>query len=649
MKAKWPTFGAYVVLHNAETNGYPWRECIRTALEYCHKVYILEVDSSEEDVQAIYDEFNNEQRIVMKRLEGVWDMDDMTIVGRMKQTAREMVQEDYCIYLDSDEILKVQSYDLLVDLVLNNSHANVFALPYITFFGDPYHIANFKDMENFWRWKIFRNLPQIGHGIHGKARKYDEDGNLYMDKTISDGCELIDMNTLEVVPSVLFMPQHYVQAGQIYSQVPQTEDERAIVSTATSEVINQFPMVCLHYGWVDFQQKAENGIRYWTKTKAFKTGVEHSRLFDGLDDEKIAEKIAEWQEIDRLPLNIKEHPEIMKPRLASQLKPKILTVSLSNRGPFGVPKWNHLLKDALEDYDVQSFAFDEHVTNAPQNATEIQKAQSFIHWLRQSEYDKDAAVIFADGFWASTYDGPAKVVSVIHGLWSHPLRDKWDDGLIEQRKELFEYQLDYYKKAKEMGHTLVCVSPFIHQILKEEHGIDSILIPNAIDQDFWDKVKILNMEKTRPLILHGITTANKGLDILSAIENHPLLKDFDIASVDEIAAHADVPKAVAFKAADVAFLPTKWEASSFLLLECLANNLPIAAYRAGILNCRELSRIDQIGVILDDYDVDAFAKAIVEANENRTKYIFGRQFLQENGMTLDKWAADIKRLIFEVL
>ncbi len=660
MKAKWPTFGAYLVLHNAESNGYPWRECIRTALEYCDTVYILEVDSSPEDVAAIHEEFSYESRIVMKRLEDQWDMDDMTIVGRMKQQAREMVKEEYCIYLDADEILKIANREILTDLVLNNSHSDVFSLPYVTFFGDPYHIANFKDMENFWRWKIFRNLSHIGHGVHGKARQYDGDGKLYMDKKVSDGCELINMNTLDVMGSVLFMPQQYIQAGNIYGTVPETEDEKAIVSIATSEVVNQFPMVCLHYGWIDFKRKAQNAINYWTKTKAYKTGVEHSRMFDGLNPEsingfegqeqQILNTISGWQKIDRISLNIKAHPDIIQPKIAHLLKPKVLTISLSNRGPHGVPKWNHALVDALTEYDVQNFAFDDHVATAPASSNEIQKAQSFTHWLEQSESDYHASVIFADGFWAATYKGNAKVVSVIHGLWSHPLRDKWDDGLIEQRKQLFEYQIEYYNRAESMGHTLICVSPFIHKILKEDYGIDSVLIPNAVDLDFWDSIRITNLEKDKPLILHGITSVNKGSDIIHAIERHPLIKDrFDIGSIDEISKHAGVPKAVAFKAADVAFLPTKWEASSYLLLECLANNLPIAAHRAGILNCTDMEHIDNIGVIVDDYDVDAFAKAIVKAHEDRLKHLHGRMFLQANGMTLDKWGSDIKQLIYKVL
>ena len=660
MRAKMPTFGAYVVLHNAETNGYCWRECIRNALEFCNRVYILDVDSSEEDHQAIYDEFSSERGVVLKRIEGEWDMDDKSIVGRMKQKAREMVKDDYCVYLDADEILHVKNPEFLVDMILNNPQSEVYSVPYFTFFGSPYQIANFEQAENFWRWKIFRNLPHIGHGVHGEARKYDEDGKLYMDKAISDGCEIINLETLGVMPSLMFMPPQYGEAGNLYRTTPKTLEEKSTITTLFSECLNDFPIVCWHYGWVNFEEKAKNALAYWTKTKAFKDGEEHSGLFqsledvyfegEGLDEGKINQCIQNWKDIDTIPLNVREHPEIIKPKLSSQAKPKVLTISLDNVGPFGVPKWNHTLREALGQYNVQSFSFNQHVSNSPENATEIEKSKSFIGWIRTRNYDKDALVIFADGFWASTYDGSAKVISVVHGLWSHPERDKWDEGLIEERKHLFDYQIDYYKRAKEMGHTLICVSPFIHKILEEEHGVESILIPNAVDQSFWDKINITTLEKDKPLILHGITSVNKGSDILQRIENHPLIKDrFDIGSIDEIAVHADVPKAVAFKAADVAFLPTKWEASSYLLLECLANNLPIAAYRAGILNCEGLHRMDSIGVIVDDYDVDKFAQAIVDAYENRLKYLCGRLFLQENEMTTKTWNTRMQQLIYEVL
>ena len=134
------------------------------------------------------------------------------------------------------------------------------------------------------------------------------------------------------------------------------------------------------------------------------------------------------------------------------------------------------------------------------------------------------------------------------------------------------------------------------------------------------------------------------------VENHPLIKDrFDIGTVDEIAEAGGCDKAATFKAADVAFLPSKWEASSYLLLECLANNLPIVALRAGILHCPELKHLDKIGIILDEYDADKFAEALVEVTENAHKYKSGRLFIQENHMTKKHWDGRMKQLIYEVL
>ena len=650
MNVNWPAFGAYLVMHNAEKSQYPWRECIKNALTYCNSVYILDCNDDDVDMTALQKEFGSTQGVIVKRDADKWDMDDIAIIGKKKQKARQMVREEYCIYLDADEILYFKNYEALIDLVLNNVSADVIALPYVTFFGDPYKIANFKDAENYWRWKIFKNKPHIGHGIHRQAIKYDDNGRVYMDKTQSDGCEIINVNTLEIMPSLMFAPNAYLKAGELYRTVPTDENSKAHVALIFSELISSFPAVCYHYGWVDFERKARNGLQYWTQTKAYKTGVEHSKLFDGLEEDTIAAKIAEWEAIDTIPLLVKDHPDVIKHYIGTQLKPKVLTVSLSSRGPFGVPKWNRMLAEGLEDYDVQRFAFEDHVSTFPKEAQEDHKSVSFMKWLTDNNFDQNSLAIFADGFWGAEYRGVSKVVSVIHGLWSHPLRDKWDDGLLTERRRLANIQLNYYAMAKELGHTLICVSPFIHKLLKDDFGIDSILIPNAVDLDFWDKIRIASVETDRPLILHGITSVNKGSDILKAVENHPLIKDkFDIGSIDEIAAHCNVPKEVVFKAADVAFLPTKWEASSYLLLECLANNLPIAAYRAGILNCTELEHMGDIGVIVDDYDVDAFAKAIVAAYEDRMKYKMGRVFLQKNNMTTKTWNARMSKLIYEVL
>jgi glycosyltransferase involved in cell wall biosynthesis len=661
MKANWPSFGAYLILYNAEVSQYPWRECIRNALTFCDHVYILECNSEDDTYDRIVQEFSDVPNITLKRSETNWDMSDTLVVGKKKQEARSMVQTDYCVYLDADEILLCRDRNVLIDLVLHHPDAEAFCLPYITFFGSPYEVGSFENSENYWRWKILKNVPHLGHGAHGKARKYDGEGKVYIDKSISDGCEIINLETLEIVSSLMYFPTNYAKAGELYKSVPKSPDEKKIISTVFSEIINDFPLVCLHYGWIDFTNKVRNAKEYWTKTKAFKSGgVEHSRLFDGLSEDainafegqeqQIKNTIGAWKGMDTIALKVKKHPDIIRPKIGHLLKPKILNVALASTGPFGVPKWGHQLKYSLSDYDVQTYAFNDYVTNTPPNAMEFHKAESFVKYIKQSKNDEDALVLFGDGFWAATYPGPAKVISVVHGLWSHPLRDKWDDGLLEQRKQLFEYQLRYFRSATQMGHTLVCVSPFIHKVLREEHGIDSILIPNAVDLEMYDRVYITEMEKDRPLILHGITSDNKGLDILQQIENHPLIKDkFDIGSIDEISAHAQIPKMATFKAADVAFLPTKWEASSYLLLECLANNLPIAAHRAGILNCKELEHIDQIGVIVDDYEVDKLAEAIVEAYENSDKYRNGRNFVKANNMTLDKWSTSIKNLIYEVL
>jgi glycosyltransferase involved in cell wall biosynthesis len=340
----------------------------------------------------------------------------------------------------------------------------------------------------------------------------------------------------------------------------------------------------------------------------------------------------------------------MKERLAPQAKTKILNIGQDMKGAGGVAKWGRLLTDELDEYDIQTFSFTDYSTVVPPNALEFHKADSFINYLKQVEADKNAKVVIGDGFWASTYSGPAKVISIIHGLWHHPLREKhMDDGLVDLRKKLWEYQYEYFKKADSLGHTLVSCSPFVQKLLKEDFGIETKCIPNAIDLDFYDKIRIGAIDSDRPLILHGILSQHKGLDILPAVENHPLIKDkFDIGTIDEIAKAGQCDKAATFKAADVGFMPSKWEASSYLLLEMLANNLPIVALRSGILYCKDLKGIDKIGIILDENDPKAYAEAIQEVYENKHKYMNGRQFLIENNMTLDKWTASMRKLIGEL-
>lgn len=674
MKLKWPTFGAYLILYNAERSAYPWRETITSALSFCDKVYVLECrsdDDTAKELESFRETLEDEkERLVINTAEKEWDMDDMAIVGNRKQEARSKVTEDWCVYLDADEILEVKNRADLVDLILHNHHlGHVFSVPYITFFGSPYTIGNFKDCENFWRWKIFRNLDAIGHGVHKNARKYDEDGCMYFDKADSDGCELINIETLDIMPSIMFMPGEYGQAGQVYTeQHPDHPITKAQIGDIFTRTMNDFPVVCYHYGWIDFEAKANNALHYWTKTKAFRTGIEHSELFDGLASKVEGEvwidgggckkaKLEEWRAKPTIAVHPIQHPPVIQEHIANLTKPRILNISLDKYVEAGVPAWGRQLETALSEYEVVWYAFNGHAGNVPPEALENDKAEAFCKWIQEQGCDKDALVVFGDGFWASTYTGPARVVSVVHGLWSHPERDKWDDGLLEQRQHLFAKQLEYYKNAEELGHKLICVSPFIHEILKEEYGIDTTLIPNAIDPKPFQEAELPEgFETDKPIIMHAITSVNKGKDIREAFRDHELIKDkFHVMRLDEVEEKFQLTKAQAFKAASVIWAPTKWEASSYFLLEALAAEKPIVSYNTGILRSKKVqkTKLDlwDAGIrVVHTYDVNEFAHTVALAHMFAEKEnTQGLEFLKRNKMLFSDWQAAMKQVVYEVL
>jgi hypothetical protein len=199
-----------------------------------------------------------------------------------------------------------------------------------------------------------------------------------------------------------------------------------------------------------------------------------------------------------------------------------------------------------------------------------------------------------------------------------------------------------------MGHTLICVSPFIHKILKEEHGIESKLVPNAIDPTkFQNTILMENASVEKPIILHGITSVNKGADILDEFKSK-IGTDFDVLSIDEVCQKYSCSKEYAYKLASVMFMPSKWEASSYLLLEALAAELPFVAYRSGVLKANP-DGIDTCGKVIDNYDVDEFVKACTEVIADNEAHHGFNEVLKKNRMTMSQWIDAVKLTIYEVL
>jgi glycosyltransferase involved in cell wall biosynthesis len=554
--------------------------------------------------------------------------------------ARSKCNGDYCWQIDGDEIVHEKDYDAINRIIANNQDVDIFDFGVVTFYGDLYHMA--VEGENWWKWRLSKNKPEIMHGVHKQARQYNTDGIMYFDKKVSDSCEYIDANTQEIYRHSMFVNPSVEQYRKACIENSSDVNLKAYGSQLSRMANNT---ICVyHYSWYDFERKFDNGHKFWSKSYAYRNNLnEHSNMFS--DTENKSSVIESWNDKLKAPVNVVSHPQVMQSKLSSGMRPRIVNISLDRYGRGGVAVWGRFLeKHFNDDYEVVWYAFNDYI-GSDNNTIESEKARSFGKWLIDNEMLRGADTIFVDGFWGMSLPDDMPVISVIHGIWTHPTREVVDDGLLKIRQFLFEKQLEYWRNT---SHKLVCVSPFVQRILKDEHGIETQLIPNVtyLDDTF------VPIEKTKPLILHGITAKHKGSDILNHIKCSDAFANFDIMSLDEAGKHFNVRKEWAMANADVLFAPSAWEANSYLLLEAMAFDIPIITYNTGLPNdgtgdARENPWEEMpYGIRVNKYDKETYMSALMYFfDDNRSVVYQPKQWLIDNNYTISAWIDQMKEAI----
>jgi hypothetical protein len=110
-----------------------------------------------------------------------------------------------------------------------------------------------------WKWRLSRNLPNITHGIPKQLRRQDAEGNIYAAEG-TDGCDMIDVNTHEVIEHVSFYTQQADAARRAGLQG--NDDARREYEGWFNSVVNVLPNVH-HYSWYDIERKIRLYRDYW--------------------------------------------------------------------------------------------------------------------------------------------------------------------------------------------------------------------------------------------------------------------------------------------------------------------------------------------------------------------------------------------------
>ena len=257
-----PTISGYTTTLNCIKHQYPWKQSIRSMLEFCDEVVVLDggsTDGTWEEIQEFATKFGH-GKLIPAQNKRDWDHPRFAVFdGDQKAEARKLCTSDYCWQQDADEIVHEHDYSNIKSLVKNfPKTANLISLPVVEYWGCAEKVR--LDI-NPWKWRLSRNLPNITHGIPKELRRYDRDGSLYAHAG-TDGCDYIDTNTFERIPHASFYTEEIHNARM--KALDGNIDAQKTYQDWFNACITQLPGVH-HYSWFNMSRKIKTYKNYWQK------------------------------------------------------------------------------------------------------------------------------------------------------------------------------------------------------------------------------------------------------------------------------------------------------------------------------------------------------------------------------------------------
>jgi len=249
----------------------------------------------------------------------------------------------------------------------------------------------------------------------------------------------------------------------------------------------------------------------------------------------------------------------------------------------GVPRWN---RDFVQGFTgTRHYSWDDVQWKGSwqdPNVSEWDRASCLGAWLHGRRLVNKEDIIITDGFWGEWLSSAGyNVISVAHGIWSHLTKE---DVLAGKQPEFPAHHAVQKKHRKDhltRGGKIVAVSDFIADQMKEQWGFDSTVINNAIDLERF-KPPLSRTPLERPLVIHGVTTHNKGFDHIAAFQ-HAVDGIADVMLLDDAAKKYKMDKYDILGHASLVVQPSAYEGNSYFVLETLACDVPIVAYNVGLL------------------------------------------------------------------
>ena len=311
----------------------------------------------------------------------------------------------------------------------------------------------------------------------------------------------------------------------------------------------------------------------------------------------------------------------------------VLTSFTSKDSPGGVPRW---VRHFMSDIPSVHYSWDDVVReHGDSSLPEWEKAKILNGWLTSTGKIRPDDVIIVDGFWGLALEDHKNVVSVAHGNWSHTTKDDVDAGMQPEFPMHQAVQLDYRRRHLARGGRIVAVSEFIAHQCKLQWGMEMPVIENGIELDVY--VPTRKLPRKRPLVVHGVTTKNKGIDHVEAMVE---MLDADVMLLDDVAREMNLKKPAALAQADVIVVPSYHEGNSYFVVEGLSCDVPIVCYDVGLMWTAKRSSAN-IGWIVDrrDRNPERFARIVKEVLEMEDKRFEPREWVSQFSVErfIERW------------
>lgn len=275
-----PTISGYTTTYNCVKQGYPFEQCIKSMLNFCDEVCVVDGGSTDETWDKLTRWALSEPKLVLRQIKRDWTHPRHAVFdGAQKAEARKLCKGDFCWQMDSDEVVHENDANKIVDLVAKMpNNIDIVSLPVIEYWGGPKKVRC--DIQP-WKWRLSRNAAHITHGIPKQFRATDSEGNVYA--LAGDGCDMIHTESGEQLNHVTF---HTPETESLRQQAT-SGDPKALSQYETwfNNVVKNIPGVH-HYSWYDIPRKMRLYRDYWTRhwnslyNKSLDDTAESNMMFD---------------------------------------------------------------------------------------------------------------------------------------------------------------------------------------------------------------------------------------------------------------------------------------------------------------------------------------------------------------------------------